>query len=299
MPRTSLILNPAAGRGRGNRLLPELRRRFSRAPDTEIAVTRAAGDEETAAEQALSRGSDTVVVAGGDGTCARVARVILASRSPCRLAIVPCGTGNDFAKMLGVLDLPPGRIADLVEAGIATRVDVGRTNEHYFLNSCGFGFDASVLAATQRVRFLKGNAVYILAALRQLLAYQAVNVAVRTSAGSRSRKLLMLTVSNGGFLGGAFRIAPDASILDGQLDVTSFGDGNIRARIEIFARAFRGTHAALPSVLTERASAMRFEFPEPPMMEVDGELRRAGSSVVEIECLPQALSVIAAPGWPR
>ncbi|HEY5021393.1 MAG TPA: hypothetical protein VII30_02785, partial [Gemmatimonadaceae bacterium] len=77
-----------------------------------------------------------------------------------------------------------------------------------------------------------------------------------------------------------------------------FGDCGLIDRMRIFAAALRGTHLGHPSVRTERARVMSLRFSAPPMMEVDGELRQARSSTVQIECLPRALSVIAAPGFP-
>jgi diacylglycerol kinase family enzyme len=109
----------------------------------------------------------------------------------------------------------------------------------------------------------------------------------------------MLTVSNGQFLGGAFRIAPGASVLDGLLDVGLFSDSNVVERLRIFARAFRGTHPGLRSFDAKRVREVTLEFADAPMMEVDGELRRARSATVKLECVPRALSVIAAPGAPR
>jgi diacylglycerol kinase family enzyme len=146
------------------------------------------------------------------------------------------------------------------------------------------------------VRFLKGDVVYIYSALAQLFSYRGISVSADSA--TDARKMLMLTVSNGRFLGGAFRIAPRASVVDGELDVGFVGDCNVIDRVRIFAGALRGTHLKLPSVKAERTRAMTLRFSEPPMMEVDGELRQARSSTVKIECLPRALNVIAAPGFP-
>jgi diacylglycerol kinase (ATP) len=237
-------------------------------------------------------------VLGGDGTCSKVATAIIESRASCALGVAPAGTGNDFAKTLGVAGATPGEILRLAARGITTRIDVGRVDDRYFINSCGFGFDASVLDATKRVRVLTGDAVYIYSALRQLFTYRAVRVSVDSSPNADTSKMLMLTVSNGSFLGGAFRIAPHASVIDGQLDVGIFGDAGLVGRVRIFAGAFRGTHVGLPSVKTKRVAEMTLRFPAPPMMEVDGELRQALSSTVKIECAARALSVVAAPGFP-
>jgi diacylglycerol kinase (ATP) len=294
--RIFVIANPAAGRGTARERIREARAAFAVHGVSEFQETRIAGEEERLAALAIEQGAETIVAVGGDGTCARIATAVLARGQPCSLAVVPCGTGNDFAKTLGVDRLTPDKIATLVLSHQPTRVDVGRADEHYFLNSCGFGFDASVLEATQQVRFLRGDAVYIYSALRQLFTYRGVSVSADD--GAKANKMLMLTISNGRFHGGAFRIAPNASVVDGELDVGLFGDTNLIGRIRIFAGAFRGTHLGLPSVESQRVKNLALHFAEPPMMEVDGELRPARASIVNIECLPRALSVIAAPGYP-
>jgi len=297
---TWVIANPAAGRGTTTKALAKLRADFAARGVTDFHETTFAGDEEVLSARALDAGAQTIVAIGGDGTCAHVAQAILATNKPCRLAVIPTGTGNDVAKTLGLTALSPGAIADLIERDETTfLMDVGVADGHYFLNSCGFGFDASVLEATKRVGFLKGDAVYIYSALMQLFTYRGMSVSVDSRDGSDTRRMLMLTISNGRFLGGAFRIAPTASVVDGELDVGFFGDSNIIQRVRLFAGAFRGTHVGLPSVRTQRVRAITLQFAEAPMMEIDGELCRARSSTVKIECLPRALSVLAAPGAPN
>jgi diacylglycerol kinase (ATP) len=212
------------------------------------------------------------------------------------LAVVPSGTGNDFAKTLGISGLSMDQIAALVAGEESALIDVGVADDNYFLNSCGFGFDASVLAATKRVRFLKGNAVYIYAALAQLFSYRGISVSSDGAVDSAKPPTLMVTVSNGQWLGGAFRIAPHASVIDGKLDVGFFSDSSIFQRVHLFAAALRGTHLGLPSVKATRTQGMTLKFAEPQAMEVDGELRQARATSVKIECLPRALSVVAAPG---
>ena len=265
---------------------------------SEIFETKRSGDEARLTREAVNRGFATILVVGGDGTCSRVGEAILETESDCARAVLPCGTGNDIAKTLGVNEMPAREVARLVAAGTTSRMDVGRVEQHTFLNSLGFGFVASVLEATQHVRFLKGDAVYIYSALAQLFTYRGLSVSADSLPNSDARKMLMLTVSNGRFLGGAFRIAPNASVLDGQLDFGFIGDSSVIDRVRLFAGAFRGTHLSLPSVRVESGRAMTLRFAAPPMMEADGELRLALSSTVKIECVPRALNVIAAPGYP-
>lgn len=295
--RTWIIANPAAGRGAGTRALAELRADFAVRGVTEFHETERPGHEEALAVRALEHAAQTIVAVGGDGTCSRVAQAILRSKKPCRLAVIPTGTGNDFAKTLGVAKLSPHAIADLAARDDTTcYIDVGLADGHHFLNSCGFGFDASVLDASNRVRFLRGDAVYIYAALCQLFTYPGMEVSATGAPGVKRGRMLMVTVSNGRWLGGAFKIAPQASLLDGKLDACFFNDSNVVERVKLFLGAMRGNHIGMPSVKTATVQKLTLTFDTSPSMEMDGELRRARGRTVELTCVPRALSVVAAPG---
>lgn len=276
--------------------LPFVRSAFAAHGINNVYESTAPGDEERLAARAVRDGVQTIVAVGGDGTCGRIANTILRSAAQCRLAVVPTGTGNDFAKTLGVSRYAPEQVADLVVRGEATRIDVGLADGFYFLNSCGFGFDASVLEASNRVRFLKGDAVYIYSALGQLFTYRGMEVSANGAPGVKRGRMLMVTVSNGRYLGGAFKIAPHASVFDGKLDACFFGDSNVVERVRLFVGAMRGTHIEMPSVSAASVQQLALTFATSPMMEMDGELRRAGSTTVELKCVPRALSVVAAPG---
>jgi len=289
-------VNPAAGRGGIRLKLPRIIESFQARGVTRVYETERAGEEEQLAIRAAEEGAKTIVAIGGDGTCGRIAESIIRSRSRCRLAVIPAGTGNDFAKTLGVEKFSPEQIADLVLRGHETRIDVGSAGGHYFLNSCGFGFDASVLEASNNIRWLKGDAVYIYAALRQLFGYRGIDVRTGGVGGVARDRMLMVTVSNGRWLGGAFKIAPRASVTDGRLDVCFIRDAGVFRRLRLFAGAMRGSHIEMPSVTSAAVSQLSLSFPARPAMEMDGELRVATSKTVELKCVPRALSVLAAPG---
>jgi diacylglycerol kinase (ATP) len=296
MNRIFLIVNPAAGRGRIRRILPEIAEAFRAVGTGGVYETSKPGDEGALASRALTDGASTIVAVGGDGTCSGVANAILQSGSACSLAVAPVGTGNDFAKTLGVDKYKPGQIAQLVVQRRETRIDLGLAAGHYFLNSCGFGFDASVLEASKQIRFLKGDAVYIYGALRQLFTYRGIEVAASGAPRAKRGPMLMVTVSNGRYLGGAFKIAPHASVLDGKLDACFFGDSNVVERVRLFVGAMRGTHLGMPSVTSASVEQLTLSFASNPSIEIDGELRVAKSRTIELRCIPRALAVIAAPG---
>jgi diacylglycerol kinase (ATP) len=291
-----VIVNPVAGRGGIRSAIPHIRDVFAARGVTAFVETTIAGEEESLARVAVAEGVTTIVAVGGDGTCGGIANAILQSGARCRLALVPCGTGNDFAKTLGVSDRTPEMIADLVLNGRETRIDVGIADGRHFLNSCGFGFDAAVLDASNRVRFLKGNAVYIYTAITKLFTYRGTQVSARSVAGVEDGAMLMVTVSNGRSLGGAFRIAPTASVVDGKLDVCFFRNAGVIERVRLFAGAMRGTHLSMHAVSSAKVERLALTFETNPAMEIDGELRIAESTRVEVMVVPSALSVLAAPG---
>jgi diacylglycerol kinase (ATP) len=291
-----VIVNPVAGRGGIRSAIPHIRDVFAARGVTAFVETTTAGEEATLAQAAIADGATTIVAVGGDGTCGGIANAILQSGTPCRLALVPCGTGNDFAKTLGVSDHSPEMVADLVLNGRETRIDVGIADGRHFLNSCGFGFDAAVLDASNRVRFLKGNAVYIYTAITKLFTYRGTHVSALGVAGVEDGAMLMVTISNGRSLGGAFRIAPTASVVDGKLDVCFFRDAGVIERVRLFAGAMRGTHLGMHAVSAAKIARLTLTFETNPAIEMDGELRTAESTSVEVSVVPGALLVLAAPG---
>ena len=122
--RVCVILNPAAGRGRGARSLPAVREAFAEVGVGDLRTTEAREDERAVARRAIDEGFTTLVAVGGDGTWGNVANAIIASGADCRLALIAAGTGNDFAKTVGapMRDIP--LTARLAVDGPDVRVDV-------------------------------------------------------------------------------------------------------------------------------------------------------------------------------
>ena len=292
-PRVCVIVNPAAGRGRGGRALPGVRAAFAAVGITDIRQSTEREGEATVADRAIAEGCDTLVAVGGDGTWSNVANAILRSGADCRLALIAAGTGNDFAKTAGAPAHDAAATARLVVAGVDRRVDVGRIEDRWFLNIVGFGFDVSVLESVAGIRWLQGDALYAYAALRQLGSYVGTEIAIDSAARTRaSAAHLMLVIANARHFGGTFRIAPLASITDGLLDAVAIGDASPFRRLQLFGAVIRGTHAAMPEVHIEPSRAFTLRFPTAPAYETDGEYRRAASTTIEVACVPNGLRLV-------
>jgi diacylglycerol kinase (ATP) len=295
--RVCVIVNPAAGRGRGAAMLPGISARFGEVGVTDVRPTSSKGEETAIAARAIGEGAGTLVVVGGDGTASNVANTILHSSADVRLAVMPAGTGNDFAKVLGTADIDAGAMARLATNPAHIRIDVGKVEDVFFLNCCGFGFDVAVLEEIDRAHWLRGNSVYLHAALTKIFRYPGIEIALKSSGSAgASMHYLLLVIANTEYFGGMFRIAPGASVTDGMLDAIAIRDVGVLRRLLTLAAAAKGSHVTYEQCVTERASEFKLSFPSIPVYEADGELHRARTTVLTVTSCPSALSVVTAPG---
>ncbi len=253
----------------------------------------APGDEARVVREAVRDGAETIAVAGGDGTWGKSAVALAELGSPARIAFLANGTGNDFARNLPAPARDFAAMAALVAHGTREqRVDLGSVDGQRFLNVAGFGFDNAVIKDTQRKTWLRGDAVYIVAALKHLMRYRGFEAQADVFGDAAPRLRMMLVVSNGLSFGGAFRIAPAARVDDGLLDFVSVGDVHGLARLPLFLSAMRGAHLAHPQVETVRAAGATLLFDAPPDFNLDGEPHLAASSTVTVTTVPGALRVL-------
>ncbi len=292
MPRTFVILNPNSGKGRGLRLEPQIREVFSR-QGAGFGVTRGPGDEERLARAAIKDGFDRIVAVGGDGTTSNVGHAILESGQSVSLGIVPGGTGCDLARSLDIPQNDLRRCAEIVAAGKTRSIDVGRVEDRHFVNIAGFGFDIAVLERSFRVRWLRGELLYLYCALLEMKAYPGFALtSLLDGKPGPSGTHMMVIVANAKKFGGGFAIAPQASLDDGELDIVTFGDLGFFARLKAMSALMKGRHTDLPDIAVTRARRAVFEFDRPPSFETDGEWRQARGTSLVIETFPRALSVL-------
>lgn len=310
--RHFVIFNPASGRGRGGTRIDAYRALLDSAlTDVTYAATTRPGEERELADRGIREGHDVIVAVGGDGTWSNVAdRVVASGRDDLTFGVLPSGTGNDFGRNFGYDPRQPADAVRVLADGHTTMIDVGRletpsASEHdperleprHFLNLIGFGFDIAVIDAAAGARFLRGALLYKFTALQQLFRFPGIRAEVASGAGRvRSSEQLMLTVSNGRYFGGGFPIAPEATLTDGRLHACMIGDAPPFTRLRLFNLAERGRHVTSDRVEIIDDASFRLTFDEPPRFEMDGDVRRSSSAVMEVRALPGALRVAAPSG---
>lgn len=299
-----VVLNPAAGR-RSRRVRHTIERELrARGAELRVHETTARGHAREIARMLAAGGAGRILAAGGDGTIHEVANGMLdgtsAGAQPPALGVVPVGSGNDFAKLLGPRD--GARVYERATADHVRWFDVGVAEwsggREHFVNGMGTGVDVEVVRFRERAPHVPGLAGYLLAVVRALAAFRARPLRVRIDGRETSWPTLILAVGNGTCQAGGFRFWPRARPDDGRLDaciVEQLGALRIAAAIP---RLLRATHEGKPGIHTSQAEVIEIDAPEsePLPFQLDGELREAAAgSTLRVSVRPRALRVLADP----
>ena len=299
--RTLLIANPAAHSGKGA-AGAEFARRFlgtySSATDGyDVRPTSRPGEATSMA--ACAAGYDTLVVLGGDGVIHEAVCGLMSlsrERRP-RLAVLPLGSGNDYARTLGMArNNIEGAFAQIVR-GRERAVDVGRVNGTYFAETLSFGLDAAIAIDTTARRAAdtsqEGEALFVTSGLKILSqAKQGFACTARfDDEGPRRLSPHVFAFQIGPSYGGGFLICPGADPSDGMLDVCyNTRKPSLPRLMALFGLARSGRHVRSSAIETLRVRHAELTFDAAPPCQVDGEALEGTS--FSIDLIPSALSVI-------
>ncbi len=284
----TVIVNPVAGRGRTRKLVPEIEERAA-AVGAKVEVSLTPEDPVRLAREAADHGHD-LVACGGDGLVAAVAGV--AADTGRRLAVIPTGAGNDFARGLGYDPKHPLEAFAALEHGHDRVIDLGRVNGRWYTCVAGSGFDAEANRWANTVHRLSGTTLYIAAVLRTLAVYKPHPFRLTVNGETHDLEVWLVAIGNGPAYGGGMNIAPSASLDDGLLDVTVIGPMNRFQMLWNFPKVFKGTHVAHPLVTTYKAERVELESLDasvPMDIYADGEL--VGPLPATMEAVRGALTV--------
>lgn len=294
---TAVIFNPAAGRGRAratvDAVVDEAARHFG--PVTVLATERP-GDGVRLGTEAARRGFERVLAVGGDGTVHEVANGILAAATatPPALSVVPQGTGNDFAKLVGTYGTSPREAVRRIAQGRPARFEVGEAWGECFVNSLGIGLDHEVPYHLKSVTHFRGTPAYAIALCKALGGYRDIGLEVEIDDQRFDGRWLTVAVGVGAIEGGGFHIMPGAVPDDGLLNVCAIRPVPIARLVVLIPLVMAAKHTGLREVHHTKARRIRFRGTAPLKIHSDGELRSPGATEVEITIRPAALSVLKA-----
>ena len=234
---------------------------------------------------------DVLMVSGGDGTLHAVVNglVRVAREDRPALAVLPLGRGNDFAFEIGIRS--EREALEVLAAGSRRLVDLGRTEAGVFLGIAGAGFDAKAARRAQDTPLLSGSVLYSYAVVRTVLDFRPLAARVRYEGGAYEGAITFAAVGNTSRYGGGMRIAPEASIDDGLLDLCLVRAISRTTLLRMFPTVFSGRHLSHSSVSYVRTPWVEIETEESSEVFADGEFLQR--TPVRIEVLPRELEVVA------
>ncbi|MGH7569085.1 MAG: diacylglycerol/lipid kinase family protein [Gemmatimonadales bacterium] len=293
-----LILNPAAGRGAARRAKDPVARAFrSQGWTVELVVTERPGHATELARRAAQDGVERVVAVGGDGAVHEVANGLLTAGrgADVTLGVVPIGSGNDFAKLVGTYRHPPERAVARIVTAVPRRFDVGRALDEYFVNSMGFGFGPAVVRTRNAMPSLTGFVSYLVPVLREFWSFRPPRFDLAAAEHRETGYMMMVEVCNGTTAGGNYRFAPAADPADGRLDVCLIRRVSLPRFLLAIPRVLRGTHTKMKEVTLFRTRTLTIRCPEAPLLlHLDGELRETGLHECTVHLEPKRLKVLVA-----
>jgi YegS/Rv2252/BmrU family lipid kinase len=288
--RHLVIVNPAAGGGRARKVLPELEAALrARGLDYRLVLTTSLdhGREEALAAAAAG---EIPVVMSGDGLIGQIGGALAGGDAP--MGVIPGGRGNDLARVLGIPIEIRGAV-DLLAAAPTRAIDVGEVNGRRFLGIASCGFDSEANRIANQARLLKGNLVYLYAALRALAAWTPARFELVLDGDPRWFTGYSVAAANSKAFGGGMFIAPDAELDDGRLDVVWVSDVAKLRYLANLPKVFKGRHVDNEEVTVQRAAEVTISADRPFAVYADGD--HLADLPATIRVLPRALTVIALP----
>lgn len=287
------LINPKSGVG-GKKRLPGLIEKFIDKVkyDFTIAYTQYAGHACELASEAAKNGVDVVVAVGGDGTINEVARSIIHTSTA--LGVIPCGSGNGFARHLGI-PINMRKAIDFINKAQPVAIDYGKLNGNPFFCACGVGFDALVsndFANGGR----RGMLSYVQKTLVDWVTYKPEVYEVELDSVKKTYKAFVIACGNASQYGNNAYITPFASMRDGMLSVSVLAPFAPVEVPKIVAQLFNNTLDKNSRMTTFAARKIKIKRKEEGPVHYDGEPSVMGAEL-NIEIVPEGLNVLALPGW--
>jgi diacylglycerol kinase (ATP) len=308
-----VIVNPASGDGATRDAWPkfasDLRTHFG--PFT-VVFTEGIGHGRQLAAEAAKAGTKLIIACGGDGTISEVANGILESNKEAELGVLPGGTGSDFRRTLrmptntaaAARALRDGHTRVIDVARVTFVNDNGERETRFFVNVASFGMSTEVLSRTASgeskkwipafaPRKLGSKLSYAAATLQTTLAASPIEVQIQLDEQAERRmRVAEFCVANARYYGGAMKIAPDAKLDDGFLDVVTIGDASSFRILSNAPRLYFGAHLRMDEVnhaLAKQIIARPLRKDEVVRVELDGEV--VGRLPATFQIVPLALRV--------
>jgi diacylglycerol kinase (ATP) len=295
--KVTALTNPVSGHGAALRAAQTA---IARLQHRGVEVVEIIGDDAQDARYlaaaALERGTDALMVTGGDGVVSNALQVLAGTDVP--LGIIPAGTGNDHAREFGIPTKDPEAAADIVVDGWTETIDLGRIQcgegrkkcDKWFGTVAATGFDSLVTDRANRMSWPHGRLRYYIAMLAELSQLRMLPFRLVLDGSQEiDADITLAAFGNTRSYGGGLLICPNADPTDGLLDITMAHSASRTKLIRLFPTVMKGTHVDLDEVSTARAKSIHVECPGINVY-ADGDF--ACALPADISAVPAALQIL-------
>lgn len=287
--RLLVIYNPFAGGGRAKEVMQFMNNYFLEIGfhDYFVYTTEKPQDKEGIQKASLVP-HDLVVIIGGDGTISDCINALEHPEKE-RFMLIPCGSGNDFARSFYPNLERAEQYFALFESSDFMEIDIGLCNGKRFINGVGIGYDGTVAhwSNWKPLRWLGSTLRYQLPVLAGLLFYRGKPSLLKVEEDTYSLNLFMLSIGNGAYIGGGYQLTPQAKLTDGELNMLSVSDARIVRRLRHFTKVRKGTHIHLPFVMNRTFKTLIIQSENELKAHMDGQVLK--SHQFEIKLYPHKL----------
>lgn len=272
--RTVFVINPKSGNGAALRELPRIKELMQELKlSYEIMMTEYPMHAQEIARSYRQSDGVRIIGVGGDGT---INEILNGINVGVPLGIIPCGSGNDFFRMIANTKVDMKQLIQDTVQGEICLIDYGIMNGRKFLNSCSIGFDAKIAADAKALQTknklpLRGGA-YMVAALKGIVKPTIMHATLELNTGTIRKDMMLMSVMNGRWYGGGFCPAPQADVMDGMFDISVIDFLSTIKILPLFPKYMKGKHGGAPAVHMFQTNRFTLHTDTQTPMQIDGEL---------------------------
>jgi YegS/Rv2252/BmrU family lipid kinase len=283
----ALLANPSAADGRSLKCVDAVRAELE-SRGAQYRLVSPSGQEAARREAQAAAGRGEIVAAvGGDGTIGLIAGALRGKDAT--LAVIPAGRGNDFARVMGIPD-DPRAAARVALDGEERLIDVADVDGRPFICIASFGFDSDANRIANEAKLVRGNLVYLYAALRALAGWKHAEFTITIDGDVHELRGWSVAVANSKAYGGGMFVAPDAELDDGKLDVVLISESSKWTFLREIPQVFKGAHVGNPRVQILRGEVVEVSADRPFTIYADGD--PIGELPATVRLSPSSLRVL-------
>lgn len=290
------IINPIAGKGKAITFKDKIHELFKDSDEPyEIIVTEECGQAINKVRDIVEKEDCRIYSIGGDGTLNEVLNGMVGSNSS--LAIIPAGSGNDFARIL-YGNLNDDDILEKLINGEEKVIDVAKVNDRYFLNIASVGFDACVVSNAReykKYKFVTGPMAYGISLIKTLFTFKHMNLEFEIDNEHINSDMYLIAVANGKCYGGGIKIAPNAKIDDGLLDIYAIKKPKLYRLVRFLPKVISGKDVSdIEEITYKKLKNMRIKSEKEISVNIDGEILALKD--INFEIVNDAIKVVTPVG---